>query len=65
LTQHNQPQQYRVIADYDSPYTKPFFLKKGKTVQIGRRDDEWPGWVWCRNTAGESRWVPKKTLQQT
>jgi hypothetical protein len=38
-------QIYQVIADYDSPYTEPFFLKKGETVQIGRRDNEWPGWV--------------------
>lgn len=55
---------YQVIADYDSPYTEPFFLKKGETVQVGRRDDEWPGWVWCTNTAGESRWVPEAYLSR-
>lgn len=60
----SQAQPYRVIADYDSPYTEPFFLKKGATVQVGCRDDEWPGWVWCTTAAGESRWVPESYLDE-
>jgi uncharacterized protein YgiM (DUF1202 family) len=63
LNQVNQPRFYRVIAGYESPYTAPFFLKKGETVQIGRRDDEWPGWVWCTNAAGESRWTPESYVR--
>ena len=63
MIQNNQSHLYRVIADYDSPYTEPFFLKKGETVQIGRHDDEWPGWVWSTNAAGESRWVPEAYLR--
>lgn len=62
MKQDNQLRSYQVIADYNSPYTEPFFLKKGETVQIGRRDDEWPGWVWCTNAAGESRWTPDAYL---
>ena len=62
MKQVDQPRPYRVIADYDSPYTEPYCLKKGETVQVGRRDDEWPGWVWCTNAAGESRWVPEAYL---
>ena len=63
MTQNNQPHLYHIIADYDSAYTEPFFLKQGEMVQIGRRDDEWPGWVWCTNGAGDSRWVPKAYLR--
>jgi hypothetical protein len=62
LSPNNARQLYRVIADYDSPYAEPFCLKKGEMVQIGRRDDEWAGWVWCRSSAGESRWVPEAYL---
>lgn len=62
MPQSNLRHLYRVIADYDSPYTEPFFLKKGEMVQTGRRDDEWPGWVWCRSSAGESRWAPEAYL---
>jgi uncharacterized protein YgiM (DUF1202 family) len=62
LPPNNSRRLYRVIADYDSPYTEPFFLKKGEMVQVGRRDDEWVGWVWCRSSAGESRWVPEAYL---
>lgn len=54
----------RVIADYDSPYTTPFVLQKGEPVQIGRQDTDWPGWLWCTNAAGESRWVPRAYLAQ-
>ena len=63
LPQNNQYHLYQVIADYASPYTEPFFLKTGELVQIGRRDDEWLGWVWCSNSAGESRWVPETYLR--
>lgn len=58
----DQSSAYRVIAGYDSPYTEPFFLKAGEIVQIGRRDEEWPGWVWCTNSTGASRWVPEAYL---
>lgn len=64
MKQVDQPGTYRVIADYASPYTEPFFLKKGRTVQVGRRDDQWPGWLWCTNAAGESRWVPEAYLSR-
>jgi uncharacterized protein YgiM (DUF1202 family) len=54
----------RAIADYDSPYTGPFSLQKGEMVQVGRHDTEWPGWVWCTDAAGESRWVPEAYLRR-
>ena len=65
MKQIDFPAVLRVAADYDSPYTAPFFLKEGEQVQAGRRDDEWVGWVWCTNAAGESRWVPEAYLDET
>lgn len=62
MKQDNQPATFHVIVDYESPYTEPFLLKKGEQVQVGRRDDEWAGWVWCTNAADESRWVPEAYL---
>jgi uncharacterized protein YgiM (DUF1202 family) len=56
------PAAFQVVADYESPYTEPFYLKAGEQVQVGRRDDEWVGWVWCTNAGGESRWVPAAYL---
>ena len=53
----------RVTADYESPYTAPFFLAAGAQVAVGRTDAEWPGWVWCTNAVGESRWVPESYLR--
>lgn len=57
--------KFKVIVDYQSPYTEPFFIKRGEAVQIGERDTEWPGWIWCTNAGGKSRWVPESYLHRT
>ncbi|MFW9896286.1 MAG: SH3 domain-containing protein [Candidatus Thorarchaeota archaeon] len=51
-----------VIKDYNSPYTKPLKLQKGERVQIGQKESEWQGWIWCKNTIGQERWVPGNYL---
>ena len=56
--------KYRVIADYQSPYMEPFFIPKGERLQIGERDSDWPGWVWCTNAEGISRWVPESYIHR-
>ncbi len=52
-----------VIADYESAYPDPFFVAKGETVRIGKKDSTWPGWIWCTNRGGESRWLPESYLE--
>ena len=53
---------YRVIVDYKSPYSDSFKIQEGETVQIGNRESEWPGWVWCKNKGGMERWIPRNYL---
>lgn len=32
---------------------------------MGRRDDEWPGWVGCETQAGVGGWMPERLLDKT
>ena len=36
--------------------------KAGERLRLGRRDDEWPGWIWCTAESGVSSWVPESFL---
>jgi hypothetical protein len=36
--------------------------KAGDVVRLGRKDDEWPGWVWCTSEKGVGSWVPELYL---
>ena len=55
---------YRVIKAYESDYTEPWHMIKGEILNIGERDSEWDGWVWCTNRNGESRWVPESFVER-
>ncbi|MBY8985416.1 MAG: SH3 domain-containing protein [Candidatus Lokiarchaeota archaeon] len=52
-----------VIVEYTSPYIDPLKIQKGEKLQIGIKDSEWPGWVWCMNNDGIERWVPSNYLE--
>jgi uncharacterized protein YgiM (DUF1202 family) len=34
----------------------------GEHMSIGREDDEFPGWKWCRASSGLEGWVPVELL---
>ncbi|MCD4672974.1 MAG: hypothetical protein K8R77_09955 [Anaerolineaceae bacterium] len=54
---------YRVIKPYQSAYPDPLVFHCGEVLTTSARETDWPGWVWCTNTAGQSRWVPDVYLQ--
>ena len=49
----------RVIIDYDTPFPNPLVLRAGQEVAVGDRESEWPGWIWCTTSEGNSGWVPE------
>ena len=55
--------RYRVASDYKAAYPEPLVATKGSALEVHRKDDEWPGWVWCTTTHGVSGWVPESWLQ--
>jgi len=54
----------KVLIEYQAAYPEPFVVKAGEVLTSGDKESEWPGWVWCTNREGESRWVPEAYLQR-
>lgn len=55
----------RVITDCVSAYPDPLILRKGDTLTVGERDDEWPGWIKGTDKSGKTGWIPEVYLKIT
>jgi uncharacterized protein YgiM (DUF1202 family) len=53
----------RIITSYTAKYTDPLIAHAGESVTVGKRDDEWPGWVWCTSSSGKASWVHESFLE--
>jgi len=51
-----------VTEEWEATYPEPIELAAGDTVVVGRRDEEWPDFVWCDASTGRSGWVPAAFL---
>jgi Variant SH3 domain len=58
------PQSYLVVRDYIRVYDDPMQLLRGDAVTVLRRDQEYPGWVWCSNAADQSGWIHASLLEE-
>ncbi len=38
-------------------------LSCGESVAILKSDSEFPGWLWCRSSAGEEAWIPEAFIE--
>lgn len=47
-----------VIEPYTSDYPNPIKFKKGETVQLGKMDTEYPGWILAKAQDGKEGWAP-------
>jgi hypothetical protein len=53
----------RVLKSYTTQYPDPIVIQTGDTVTLGRRDTEFPGWIWATSAkTGKSGWVPERFL---
>ncbi len=50
-------------ADYEEKDRDPIRLRVGDRVEAGPADRAWPGWVWVRDDAGRSGYVPEEILR--
>jgi hypothetical protein len=48
-------------SDHEIPQRPPIRLEVGERVEVGRRDDEWPAFVFVTTRRG-SGWVPERHL---
>jgi len=52
-----------VHTAYTSAYPDPITFDKGDKLLVGKRDTEWPGWMWCEAPNGTSGWVPEQFIE--
>ena len=52
-----------VTADHEPPARPPLQVAAGERVQVGRRDDEWPAFVFV-TAEGGSGWVPARHIDE-
>ena len=48
----------RVIEKHIASFPYSMVVREGEEVEVGREDDEMPGWFWCTNAEGVSGWIP-------
>ncbi len=54
---------YRAIQPWKVVYVDPIRGAAGDRLTLGRRDDEYPGWVWATAADGRVGWVPESWLR--
>lgn len=51
-----------IIREYTPQYPNPLSVAAGEHVSVGREDDEFAGWKWCRASSGLEGWIPVELL---
>lgn len=52
----------RVVERYRTQYADPIGFRAGDELALGRRDDQFVGWIWATAPSGTSGWVPIEAL---
>lgn len=55
--------RYRATKGWAVAYPDPIRGVAGDRLTLGRRDDEYPGWVWATAADGRAGWVPESWLR--
>ena len=63
LQQTDAGQMALVVASYEIQYPDPIAVEPGQSLKIVKRDEEWPGWVFCEHPIGKQGWVPESSLK--
>ena len=53
-----------VTKEHQASYPDPLVVKSGDQLAIGKKDTQWPAFVWCTNEQEVSGWVPEKHLDR-
>jgi hypothetical protein len=61
-SQEDQAKQYRVIAPHKASYPDPISFSPSDRLKLGRRDDQYPGWIWTTIADGKEGWAPESLI---
>ena len=53
---------FRAVKPWQVVYADPIRGAAGDRLALGRRDDEYPGWIWATAADGRAGWVPESWL---
>ncbi|WP_423744442.1 SH3 domain-containing protein (plasmid) [Haladaptatus sp. SPP-AMP-3] len=51
---------YRVAEAHESEFPDPIDVTESEEIEVGERDTEWDGWLWCVDSAGREGWIPEE-----
>ena len=54
---------YTVVIPHKSSYPDPVCFSPGDAVEVGRRDDKYPGWIWVKDCSGKEGWAPESKIE--
>ena len=52
-----------VIESWEAGYPDPITVNPGDRVSVGRRDEEWSDFLWCRSSTERAGWIPASILE--
>ena len=55
--------QYTVNTRHESNYPDPIQFTPGDRLVLGRRDDQYPGWVRVTISSGSEGWAPESRIR--
>jgi uncharacterized protein YgiM (DUF1202 family) len=53
----------RVVKEHTSDNLIPLIVKLGEVLEGEKRETEWEGWLWCKNSVGVFGWIPEAYLK--
>lgn len=56
--------RYVVTCAHTESYADALVVNTDDTVALSARDDEWPGWIRCRDVNGKGGWLPEEIIEQ-
>ena len=56
--------QVATVVGHTSHYPDPIRFQPGDELELGKRDNEFPGWIWVRTPDGREGWAPEDFIER-
>ena len=57
--------RYIVVTSHKSDYPDPIQFSKSDMLVLGKRDAEYPGWIWVTTLDNNEGWAPESLIERT